>query len=80
MNSSAPSAKTPPPSSPSRDLTQLSAAELSAALIAREVSSVEVTVAHLDRIAAIDGELHAFLHVSATARADAAAIDAREPQ
>ena len=58
------------------DLTRLSAAELSELLTDREVSSVEVTQAHLDRIAAVDGEVHAFLHVSEAALAAAASIDA----
>ena len=61
----------------SNELIHWTAAELSAALIAREVSSVEATQAHLDRIAAVDGDVHAFLHVSATALDGAAAIDAR---
>ena len=61
----------------SSELIHWTAAELSAALIAREVSSVEATQAHLDRIAAVDGDVHAFLHVSATALDGAAAIDAR---
>ncbi len=46
------------------DLTRLSAAELAGALTSGEVSSVEATQAHLDRIAAVDGPVHAFLHVS----------------
>ncbi|WP_454043306.1 Asp-tRNA(Asn)/Glu-tRNA(Gln) amidotransferase subunit GatA [Cellulosimicrobium sp. Marseille-Q8652] len=46
------------------DLTRLSAAELSARLAAGDASSVEVTQAHLDRIGAVDGAVHAFLHVS----------------
>ena len=54
-----------------------SAASLAAKLSSGEVSSVEVTQAHLDRIAAVDGDVHAFLHVSESALADAAAIDAR---
>ena len=37
------------------DLTRRTAAELADALAAKEVSSVEVTRAHLDRIAAVDG-------------------------
>ncbi len=45
------------------DLTRLTAAELAARIHAGEVSSVEVTRAHLDRIAAIDDTVHAFLHV-----------------
>ncbi|MDQ1582877.1 MAG: aspartyl-tRNA(Asn)/glutamyl-tRNA(Gln) amidotransferase subunit, partial [Microbacteriaceae bacterium] len=49
------------------DLTRLSAAELSGLLASREVSSVEATRAHLDRIAAVDADVHAFLHVAADA-------------
>ncbi|ALG84100.1 Asp-tRNA(Asn)/Glu-tRNA(Gln) amidotransferase subunit GatA [Gordonia phthalatica] len=47
------------------DITGLSAAELADKIAARDLSSVEVTQAHLDRIAEIDGELGAFLHVGA---------------
>ncbi len=54
-----------------------SAASLAAKLASGEVSSVEATQAHLDRIAAVDGDVHAFLHVSETALSDAAAIDER---
>ena len=61
----------------SSDLTRASAAELSTLLASGEVSSVEVTQAHLDRIAAVDREVHAFLHVNAAALETAAAIDAR---
>jgi len=39
------------------------AAELVEALGAGEITSVELTRAHLDRIAEVDGEVHAFLHV-----------------
>lgn len=49
----------------STDITRCSAAEIADALARREVSSVEVTQAHLDRIAAVDGDIHAFLHVDA---------------
>jgi aspartyl-tRNA(Asn)/glutamyl-tRNA(Gln) amidotransferase subunit A len=59
------------------DLTRLSAADLAAALTAGEVSSVEATRAHLDRIAAVDGDVHAFLHVSDHALDVAADIDRR---
>ena len=41
------------------DLTRLSAAEQSALLESREISSVELTKAHLDRIAETDGDLGA---------------------
>ncbi|NCT90645.1 Asp-tRNA(Asn)/Glu-tRNA(Gln) amidotransferase subunit GatA [Cellulomonas sp. APG4] len=63
---------------PSSELTRLSAAELAEALRAGRVTSVEVTQAHLDRIAAVDGAVHAFLHVSAQdALATARDVDAR---
>jgi aspartyl-tRNA(Asn)/glutamyl-tRNA(Gln) amidotransferase subunit A len=54
------------------------AAEQAAALAAGEVTSVELTRAHLDQIAAVDGALHAFLHVDADgALAQAQASDER---
>lgn len=60
------------------DLTRQSAAQLAAHLAAGEVSSVEVTQAHLDRIAAVDTDVHAFLHVSSeSALATARDIDTR---
>jgi aspartyl-tRNA(Asn)/glutamyl-tRNA(Gln) amidotransferase subunit A len=60
------------------DLTRLSAADLSGLLASREVSSVEATRAHLDRIAAVDTDVHAFLHVAADAALRTAAdVDAR---
>ncbi len=53
------------------------AAEMSAALAASEVTSVELTQQHLNRIAEIDGEVKAFLHVdSEGALAQAAQVDA----
>ena len=58
------------------ELVRKSAAELGALLAAREISAEEVTRAHLDRIAAVDGDVHAFLHVSNAALGTAAAIDA----
>ncbi|QWF20933.1 Asp-tRNA(Asn)/Glu-tRNA(Gln) amidotransferase subunit GatA [Nocardioides sp. LMS-CY] len=54
------------------------AAELAAALAAGETTSVAATQAHLDRIAEVDGAVHAFLHVDAEgALAQAAESDAR---
>jgi aspartyl-tRNA(Asn)/glutamyl-tRNA(Gln) amidotransferase subunit A len=56
------------------DLTALTAAQLAELLHSRSVSAREVAVAHLERIAAVDGEIHAFLHVDsdgALAAADA---------
>jgi aspartyl-tRNA(Asn)/glutamyl-tRNA(Gln) amidotransferase subunit A len=59
------------------DLTRLTAAELAALVANGETSAVEVAQAHLDRIAAVDGRLHAFLHVDDTGALDAAArVDA----
>ena len=59
------------------DLIRLSAADLAGQLRAGEVSSVEATQAHLDRIAEVDGDVHAFLHVSEHALDVAADIDRR---
>lgn len=60
------------------DITRLSASDLASALRSKDVSSVEATQAHLDRIAAVDGDLHAFLHVASDeALAAAAEVDAR---
>lgn len=58
-------------------LITLPASTLAGLLASGEVSSVEATRAHLDRIAAVDGDVHAFLHVNAGAVDTAAAIDAR---
>ncbi|HNP15618.1 MAG TPA: amidase, partial [Terrimesophilobacter sp.] len=57
------------------ELIALTAAELSAKLASRDVSAVEATQAHLDRIAEVDGDIHAFLHVSADALKTAAEVD-----
>ncbi|SDH18072.1 Asp-tRNA(Asn)/Glu-tRNA(Gln) amidotransferase subunit GatA [Microbacterium pygmaeum] len=61
----------------SGELIRLPAAELAGKLASREISSVEATQAHLDRIAAVDGDIHAFLHVSDSALSAAAQIDRR---
>ncbi|GII61953.1 glutamyl-tRNA(Gln) amidotransferase subunit A [Sphaerisporangium krabiense] len=59
-------------------LTRKTAAELGALMASGEVSAVEVTQAHLDRVAEVDGQVHAFLHVAAeSALAQARAVDAR---
>ena len=39
------------------------AAEMASALASKEISSVELTKQHLDRIASVDGKIHAFLHI-----------------
>ncbi|NLF04676.1 MAG: Asp-tRNA(Asn)/Glu-tRNA(Gln) amidotransferase GatCAB subunit A, partial [Actinomycetales bacterium] len=57
----------------SAELTRRPAAELASLLAAGEVSSVEVTQAHLDRIAEVDGAVHAYLHVDAEGALAAAA-------
>ncbi|MFG3696346.1 Asp-tRNA(Asn)/Glu-tRNA(Gln) amidotransferase subunit GatA [Micromonospora sp. NPDC047620] len=60
------------------DLTRLTATEIAGLVAAGETSAVEVTRAHLDRIAAVDDRVHAFLHVdSEGALAAAREVDAR---
>ncbi len=59
------------------ELIRLTAADLAAKLAAGDVSSVEAVQAHLDRISAVDGDVHAFLHVNESARDAAADIDRR---
>ncbi|GAB2744427.1 Asp-tRNA(Asn)/Glu-tRNA(Gln) amidotransferase subunit GatA [Salinifilum aidingensis] len=54
------------------ELTGLTASELAGKLGSGEVSAVEVTRAHLDRVAAVDTGVHAFLHVDAEGALDAA--------
>jgi aspartyl-tRNA(Asn)/glutamyl-tRNA(Gln) amidotransferase subunit A len=57
-------------------LNQLTISQLAAKLAAREVSAREATQACLDRIAAVDGRVHAFLsHDAADALAQADAAD-----
>jgi len=61
----------------SAELTKSTAAELAQRIHARELTSVEVTQAHLDRIADVDGEINAFLHVAGERALEAAAaVDA----
>jgi aspartyl-tRNA(Asn)/glutamyl-tRNA(Gln) amidotransferase subunit A len=60
------------------DLIRKDASELAGLVSSGEVSAVEVAHAHLDRIAAVDGDVHAFLHVDTEgALASAAAVDAK---
>jgi aspartyl-tRNA(Asn)/glutamyl-tRNA(Gln) amidotransferase subunit A len=62
----------------SGDVTGLTAAELAGRLRRGEVSSVEATQAHLDRIEAVEPVLHSFLHVdSEGALATARSVDER---
>jgi aspartyl-tRNA(Asn)/glutamyl-tRNA(Gln) amidotransferase subunit A len=60
------------------ELIRKDASVLAGLVSSGEVSAVEVAQAHLDRIAAVDGDLHAFLHVDTKgALASAAAVDAK---
>ncbi|MEV8215191.1 Asp-tRNA(Asn)/Glu-tRNA(Gln) amidotransferase subunit GatA [Leifsonia sp. NPDC077715] len=60
------------------DLTRISASALADKLATREVSSEEAVRAHLDRIEAVDADVHAFLHVAGEkALRTAAEIDGR---
>ena len=60
------------------DLIKKDASELAGMVASREVSAVEVAQAHLDRIAAVDGAVNAFLHVDTEgALASASAVDAK---
>ena len=60
------------------DITRASAAEMADALARKEISAVELAEAHLGRIEAVDGQVHAFLHVDRDgAVAAAAAVDRR---
>ena len=60
------------------EITRSTAAALADRLAAGDVTSVELTEAHLERIDAVDGAVHAFLHVDRDgALAEAADSDAR---
>ncbi len=60
------------------DLIRRTAAELAEALAAGDTTSVAITQAHLDRIAAVDDDVHAFLALDAEgALGQAEAADAR---
>ncbi|MFG2014392.1 Asp-tRNA(Asn)/Glu-tRNA(Gln) amidotransferase subunit GatA [Actinomadura geliboluensis] len=60
------------------ELVRKGAAELGELLAAGEVSAVEVAEAHLDRIAAVDAQVNAFLHVDReTTLAQARQVDER---
>ncbi len=59
-------------------MIHLSAAEMAAKLVAGETSSVALTQAHLDRIAAVDTDVHAFLFVNTEGALEQAhAVDAK---
>ena len=58
-------------------LVTKTASELAGMLTSGETTSVEVTKAHLERIAAVDGDVRAFLHVNDSALETAALVDAQ---
>ena len=63
---------------PAAEIILQSAADLASKIKSGELSAVEVARAHLDRIAEIDGEIHAFLYVDGErALATAARVDAK---
>jgi aspartyl-tRNA(Asn)/glutamyl-tRNA(Gln) amidotransferase subunit A len=58
------------------DITKLTAADIAAKVQNKELSAVEVAQAHLDRIAAVDKTVNAFLHVDTEGALSAArAVD-----
>ncbi len=61
------------PSTPAGDIVRRTAADLSGALADGSLTSVEITRAHLDRIAAVEPDVHAFLHVDEHGALEAAA-------
>jgi aspartyl-tRNA(Asn)/glutamyl-tRNA(Gln) amidotransferase subunit A len=59
------------------DVTRMTATAIAKAIADGEISAVDVARAHLDRIAAVDGRVHAFLHVDTEgALAAAGKVDA----
>jgi aspartyl-tRNA(Asn)/glutamyl-tRNA(Gln) amidotransferase subunit A len=61
------------------DLTRLTAVETAARIAAGDVTAVDVAQAHLDRIAAVDDKLNAFLHIDRDGALDQAKrVDAGE--
>jgi len=58
------------------DVTRMTAVEIAGLIKRGEVSAVEVTTAHLDRIEAVEPQVHAFLHIDREgALAAAKAVD-----
>ena len=51
------------PEAPTAEIIRLTAVDLASKIKSGELSAVEVTQAHLDRIADVDGTIHAFLYV-----------------
>ncbi|WP_425308850.1 Asp-tRNA(Asn)/Glu-tRNA(Gln) amidotransferase subunit GatA [Ammonicoccus fulvus] len=62
----------------SRDILRANAHELARQIAAGERSSEEITRAHLDQIAAVDGAVHSFLHIESDRALEAARrVDAK---
>ena len=51
------------PEAATAEIIRLTAVDLASLIKSGELSAVEVTQAHLDRIADVDGTIHAFLYV-----------------
>ena len=67
-----------PPQTAAAEIIRQSAVDLAGKIKSGDLSAVEVATAHLDRIAEIDGEVHAFLYVDGErALAAAARVDAK---
>src|SRR4029079_18444310 len=54
------------------DVTRMTAVQVAGLISSGEPSAVEVATAHLDRIAAVDARVHAFLHVDRDGALEAA--------
>ncbi|MET8150763.1 Asp-tRNA(Asn)/Glu-tRNA(Gln) amidotransferase subunit GatA [Actinoplanes sp. NPDC049668] len=54
------------------DVTRMTAVQIAGLISSGEASAVEVATAHLDRIAAVDDRVHAFLHVDREGALEAA--------
>ena len=62
----------------SQELIKLTAKEIASGIAVGDISSVEVTQAHFDRIEKVDDRVHAFLHLTKdSALSDAAKVDAK---
>lgn len=60
------------------EFIRMNASELVQAMASGQASSVEITQAHLNRIASVDADVHAFLHINASgALATASEVDAK---
>ena len=74
-----PDDRPPSPTVPPRsELHELTIAEAATLLRRRELSPVELTRAHLERIAALDGDLHCYITVAAEAALEEARVAERE--